>query len=220
MAKKEVSMSDDQPIQEAGKAPKSVAAIIALILSIVALALSLLPIINNFAFILGILALIFGIVGIVGIKGGKKSGFGIAVVSVVIAAIAVIAVIASQATYSAAIDEASKGLDRMTGDATEEILGTDVEVTFGSCTIKKDGYGFIESELPVTIKNLTDERASFSVQLEAADSAGSRISDDTVYVNDLGPGQSQTVKAFTYISSDDYEAMKSAQFALISVAEY
>lgn len=113
------------------KPSKSASAIAALVLSIVALALSFLPIINNFAFVLVVLAVIFGIVGIVGIKKGKHSGFGIAIVALIIAVIAGAAVLGSQAMYSAAIDEANSQLDRATGDATEEILGTDVDVQLG-----------------------------------------------------------------------------------------
>ncbi|WP_251197370.1 FxLYD domain-containing protein [Anaerotardibacter muris] len=202
------------------KPPKSAAAITALVLSIVAIALSLLPIINNFAFLLAIVGLVFGIVGIVGIKGGKKSGMGMAVASVVIAAIALVAVLGSQAMYGAALDSASNSLDRMTGDATEEILGNDVEVAFGTYKLKKGSYGVIESELPVKVTNLTDERESYWIKIEATDEAGNRIEDDTVIVNDLGPGQSQTMKAFSLVTSDHYDAMKTAQFTIVSVSAY
>ena len=204
--------SADQPT------PRSAAAITALVLSIVALALSLIPIINNFAFLLAIAGLVFGIVGIVGIKGGQRSGMGMAIASVVIAAVAALAVIGSQAFYGAALDSASKSLDRMTGDATEEVLGTDVEVAFGTYKLKKGSYGTIESELPVQVKNISDERQSYWITIEATDGSGNRITEDSAIVNNLAPGQSQTVKAFSYISSDQYDAMKTAQFTIVSVS--
>lgn len=202
------------------KPSKSASAIAALVLSIVALALSFLPIINNFAFVLVVLAVIFGIVGIVGIKKGKHSGFGIAIVALIIAVIAGAAVLGSQAMYSAAIDEANSQLDRATGDATEEILGTDVDVQLGELSLKKGSYGSIESSLAVTVKNLTDKQASFSIQIEALDSSGNRITQDYIYANDLGAGQSQNFKVFEYVSSDNYEAMKEAKFNIVSVSEY
>lgn len=214
---KEVFMSNQS---SAPRASKSAAAITALVLSIVAVALSLLPIINNFSFVLAIVAIVFGIVALIGIKNGKKSGMGMAVASIIVSIIAVVAVLGSQAAYSAAINDASKGLDKMTGDATEEILGTDVEIAFGTYKLSKGSYGMIESELPVKITNLSGDRASFNAQIEATDKSGNRITTDTVFVNDLGAGQSQTVKAFAYVSKDEYDAMKSAQFSIVSVSEY
>lgn len=204
----------------AEKQPKSAAAIAALVLAIVALALSFLPIINNFAFLLVILAVIFGIVGTVGATRNKRSGFGIAIASLIIAIIAGAAVLGSQAMYSAAFDEASHELDKSTGAATEEVLGTDVEVKLGDLTLKKSSYGMIDSSMPVTVTNLTDNQASFQITVEAVDANGARITQDYIYANDLAAGQSQTFKIFTYISSDDYNAMKNAGFNIVSASVY
>lgn len=204
----------------AEKQPKSAAAITALVLAIVALALSFLPIINNFAFLLVILAIVFGIVGTVGITRNKRSGFGIAIASLIIAIVAGALVIGSQAIYSAAIDEASHQLDKSTGAATEEVLGNDVNVELGNLTLKKSGYGMIDSSMPVTVTNLTDEQASFQITVEAVTADGARITQDYIYANDLAAGQSQTFKIFTYVSSDDYEAMKTAKFNIVSASVY
>lgn len=151
------------PAASATKAPKSIAAIAGLILGIIALVLSAMPIINNFAFILGVVGLIFGIVGVVGTRDKKKSGKGMAVASVIIAALACVIVLASQAVYSAALDEAGAQLDKATGDATEEILGSEVDVTLGDLTMKKGSYGMVESSMPITVKNLTDESHSYQI---------------------------------------------------------
>lgn len=194
----------------AKKPSKSAAAIIAFVLSIVALAFSFVPFINNVAFILAIIALIFAIVGIVGAKKGKKTGKGLAIAALILAIISGAAVLASQAALSASID-------RMSGEATEQVLGTDADVALGDFHMKKDEYGLIESELPVTVTNLTDEPASFDVQIEAVDASGNRIEEGYVYASDLGPGQSQTFDTFTLITSEDYEAMKQATFNIVSV---
>lgn len=208
------------PAASATKAPKSIAAIVGLILGIIALVLSAMPIINNFAFILGVVGLIFGIVGVVGTRDKKKSGKGMAVASVIIAALACVIVLASQAVYSAALDEAGAQLDKATGDATEEILGSEVDVTLGDLTMKKGSYGMVESSMPITVKNLTDESHSYQIQVEAVNASGDRITQDYAYMNDLAAGQSQTVKAFTYVSSDEYDAMKKATVKLVSVSQY
>lgn len=208
------------PAASATKAPKSIAAIVGLILGIIALVLSAMPIINNFAFILGVVGLIFGIVGVVGTRDKKKSGKGMAVASVIIAALACVIVLASQAVYSTALDEAGAQLDKATGDATEEILGSEVDVTLGDLTMKKGSYGMVESSMPITVKNLTDESHSYQIQVEAVNASGDRITQDYAYMNDLAAGQSQTVKAFTYVSSDEYDAMKKATVKLVSVSQY
>lgn len=208
------------PAASATKAPKSIAAIAGLILGIIALVLSAMPIINNFAFILGVVGLIFGIVGVVGTRDKKKSGKGMAVASVIIAALACVIVLASQAVYSAALDEAGAQLDKATGDATEEILGSEVDVTLGDLTMKKGSYGMVESSMPITVKNLTDESHSYQIQVEAVNASGDRITQDYAYMNDLAAGQSQTVKAFTHVSSDEYDAMKKATVKLVSVSQY
>ncbi len=208
------------PAASATKAPKSIAAIVGLILGIIALVLSAMPIINNFAFILGVVGLIFGIVGVVGTRDKKKLGKGMAVASVIIAALACVIVLASQAVYSAALDEAGAQLDKATGDATEEILGSEVDVTLGDLTMKKGSYGMVESSMPITVKNLTDESHSYQIQVEAVNASGDRITQDYAYMNDLAAGQSQTVKAFTYVSSDEYDAMKKATVKLVSVSQY
>lgn len=208
------------PAASATKAPKSIAAIVGLILGIIALVLSAMPIINNFAFILGVVGLIFGIVGVVGTRDKKKSGKGMAVASVIIAALACVIVLASQAVYSAALDEAGAQLDKATGDATEEILGSEVDVTLGDLTMKKGSYGMVESSMPITVKNLTDESHSYQIQVEAVNASGDRITQDYAYMNDLAAGQSQTVNAFTHVSSDEYDAMKKATVKLVSVSQY
>ena len=208
------------PAASETKAPKSIAAIVGLILGIIALVLSAMPIINNFAFILGVVGLIFGIVGVVGTRDKKKSGKGMAVASVIIAALACVIVLASQAVYSAALDEAGAQLDKATGDATEEILGSEVDVTLGDLTMKKGSYGMVESSMPITVKNLTDESHSYQIQVEAVNASGDRITQDYAYMNDLAAGQSQTVKAFTHVSSDEYDAMKKATVKLVSVSQY
>lgn len=203
--------------------PRSGFAIAALVLGIVAAATSFMPIINNASFFIALIGLILAIVAIAGIRKGKNSGKGLAVAGLVLSIVAGLLVLGTQAFYSAvlneAVDQSTQQLNRMTGDATDDILGVDVEVTIGDYSISKDQYGLVKSDLPVTVTNLLKEPASFWINVEAVDANGSRINDDTVIVNDLGAGQSTKLDAFVFVSSDDYEAMKNASFSIISVSE-
>lgn len=203
--------------------PRSGFAIAALFLGIVAAATSFMPIINNASFFIALIGLILAIVAIAGIRKGKNSGKGLAVAGLVLSIVAGLLVLGTQAFYSAVLDEAvdqsTQQLNKMTGDATDDILGVDVEVTIGDYSISKDQYGLVKSDLPVTVKNLLNEPSSFWINIEAVDANGSRINDDTVIVNDLGAGQSTKLEAFAFVSSDDHEAMKNASFNIISVSE-
>lgn len=203
--------------------PRSGFAIAALVLGIVAAATSFMPIINNASFFIALIGLILAIVAIAGIRKGKNSGKGLAVAGLVLSIVAGLLVLGTQAFYSAvlneAVDQSTQQLNKMTGDATDDILGVDVEVTIGDYSISKDQYGLVKSNLPVTVTNLLNEPASFWINVEAVDANGSRINDDTVIVNDLGAGQSTKLEAFAFVSSDDYEAMKNASFNIISVSE-
>ncbi len=203
--------------------PRSGFAIAALVLGIVAAATSFMPIINNASFFIALIGFILAIVAIAGIRKGRNSGKGLAVAGLVLSIVAGLLVLGTQAFYSAVLDEAvdqsTQQLNKMTGDATDDILGVDVEVTIGDYSISKDQYGLVKSGLPVTVKNLLNEPSSFWINIEAVDANGSRINDDTVIVNDLGAGQSTKLDAFAFVSSDDYEAMKNASFNIISVSE-
>lgn len=203
--------------------PRSGFAIAALVLGIVAAATSFMPIINNASFFIALIGFILAIVAIAGIRKGRNSGKGLAVAGLVLSIVAGLLVLGTQAFYSAVLDEAvdqsTQQLNKMTGDATDDILGVDVEVTIGDYSISKDQYGLVKSGLPVTVKNLLNEPSSFWINIEAVDANGSRINDDTVIVNDLGAGQSTKLEAFAFVSSDDYEAMKNASFNIISVSE-
>lgn len=203
--------------------PRSGFAIAALVLGIVAAATSFMPIINNASFFIALIGFILAIVAIAGIRKGRNSGKGLAVAGLVLSIVAGLLVLGTQAFYSAVLDEAvdqsTQQLNKMTGDATDDILGVDVEVTIGDYSISKDQYGLVKSGLPVTVKNLLNEPSSFWINIEAVDANGSRINDDTVIINDLGAGQSTKLDAFAFVSSDDYEAMKNASFNIISVSE-
>lgn len=139
-------------------------------------------------------------------------GQGKAVAALVLGIVAIMITLAVQ-------DQASKDLDYLTGDATEDILDNYVTVEIGKFTVIEDEY-WSDTELPVTVKNKSDEKKSFSITIEAVDSQGNRIDTDTIYVNDLSEGQSQEFTIFKYVSSDNSKTYKKATFRVIEVSMY
>lgn len=190
-----------------------------LVLSIIAICTSFLPIINNMSFMLAILAIIFSIVSL-----AKKASKGMAICGIIISIIACVAVVNSQKlfveTIDTAINEFNDNVSTMTGEKTDEVLANNVDVTIGDFSAKKGSYGMTETKLPVTVKNKSSERKSFSIQIEAINSDGSRITNDYIYANDLGAGQSQDFKLFEYVESDKVESLKNATFKIVGVSMY
>lgn len=203
---------------------KSGMAIASLVLGIVAAATSFLPFINNLSFPLAVLAVIFGIVGIIGVARGKRSGRGLAIAGIVVAVVAGAVTLSAQAFYAAAIDhavnEADASLDRMSGDATDQVLAEEVDVQIGAFSATEGSYGLVSTALPVTLTNKSDETSTFNIHIEAVASDGSRLDDAYVVASELRPGQSQDFEAFTYVASDKLEAMKGATFEIVEASAY
>lgn len=190
----------------------------ALVLGIIAVVLSFIPIVRFVTYGLAPLALIFGIISAV-----KKKSVGVSIAGIVLAVAAIILTIALQAATVKAVDtvveKASKDLDNMTGENTADLLGSDVDVTLGDFVIEKGDF-IDDYKLPVTVRNKTDKKASYSIEIEAVDANGKRIEEDTVFVTDLTAKQSQDLEAFTLITSDTAEKLKSATFNIIEVSKY
>ncbi len=68
-------------------------------------------------------------------------------------------------------------------------------------------------------KKLSNHLKSFTIQIEAVDNSGKRITDDYVYANDLAAGQNQDFDIFTYVSDDLIDSMKSATYKIVTVSE-
>lgn len=197
----------------------------ALVLSIIGVVLSFIPLINNAAFVLGALALIFAIVAL-----AKKKSIAMAIVSLVLAVAAMGITIAMQKSISDAFDKAGEEInkageemqqsaDDMSGKNTEDVLKNDVQVDLGEFAATQDEYGFGSSKLVVTVTNKTAEKKSFTIQIEAVDADGKRIVEDTIYANDLGAGQSQDFEAFTLVQPTDFDALKAAEFKIVSAGK-
>lgn len=186
-----------------------------LVLGIIGICTSFIPIINNLSFILAIIGLIFGIVSLL-----KRASKGQAIAAVILCILTMTITINTQKAMSEALDTVSKDLDKATGSSTEEILKNDADVVLGEFTVKEGSYGINETKLPVTVKNKTQENKTFSIQIEAVNPDGSRITTDYINANNLTAGQSQSFEAFTYVSDENLETMKNATFNIVEVSMY
>ena len=186
-----------------------------LVLGIIGICTCFIPIINNASFIMGLLAIIFGIICLV-----KKASKGKATTALILGLLSIVITLSLQSSWSNTLDNISNDLNTISGDNTEEVLKNNVDVSFGNFEVIEEEYGFTDTKLEVKITNKSNEKKSFSIQIEAIDDNGTRIDTDTIYINNLGAGQSQTEKAFTYVSSEKIESLKKAKFNVVEVSMY
>lgn len=196
-----------------------------LVLGIIGVCISFIPIINNAAFVLGILVVIFGIISL-----AKKCSKAKAIVGLLLGISAIVFTIIMQMSVLNAVNDAVNELDKsfnelnsdmslMTGESTDDILEKYLDVTIGNFTVDEDEF-FTNTKLDVKVKNKSKEKESYSIMIEAVDGNGTRITYDTVYVNNLGAGQSQNFEAFNLVSSEDVKKMKKANFKIVEVSMY
>jgi hypothetical protein len=115
--------------------------------------------------------------------------------------------------------EAKESFDSSTGKNTDDLLANDVSVEIGKFQVKEDEF-MTETTLPVKITNKNSEAKSYEIKIEAVDSTGKRIADDTVYVDNLGASQSQEFKAFQFVESDKVSTLRKAKFKILTVSQY
>lgn len=185
-----------------------------LVLGIIGLCTSFIPVINNLSFFMGILAVIFGLVSI---KKAKKSKM---IITIILGILAIVITLSVQQNISDSLDALSENLDKATGDSTEQVLANDVDVVIGEFEVTTDEYGLYDTKLVVQVTNKTKETKSFSIQVEAVDVDGNRISQDYIYANNLTAGQSQKFEIFNFVSSDEIETMKNAKFNIVEASVY
>ena len=134
----------------------------------------------------------------------------------------IIAVIMQFTVYNAvksAVNGISSDVEMLSGEKTDEILEKYADVSIGKFKVKESDF-LSNTSLPLTVKNKSKEKKSFSIKVEAVDKSGKRITDDTVYVNDLNAGQSQEKEAFVLVQNKDLKKLKKAKFKIIEVSMY
>lgn len=202
-------------------------AIAGLIIAVLAILGSWVPILNNVSFFFAIISLIFGIIGFRAIKKGKRTGQGLAIATIILSILTIIVVLATQSLFGKVADEVgnsvTESVNDFDGTNTDKLLEKSVDVTLGEFVFNPGAEAEFSyddtTELPVTIKNKSTEKASYTIKVEAVNTEGARIAEDTVYVSDLNPGQSVSEKAFKFVESDKLEALKTATFKILEVTK-
>ncbi|KAA0093650.1 hypothetical protein CIW49_26750 [Mycolicibacterium sp. P1-18] len=110
-------------------------------------------------------------------------------------------------------------LESMSGGQTQQILDEDLDVTLGAFDMDTSEYSS-RGTLPVTVKNKGDKRATFTVRIEAVTDSGERITDASVFANDLGPGQSYTDDLSFFVDDDKKRDLSHATFHIVSVSKF
>ena len=190
------------------------------VLGIIGVIFAFIPFMYWIAYILGALALIFGIIGLVKKVGGYKP-----ITATILGAIALVVGIVMNVLAVQAVNEVVDWVGNSTSEAFDDFfesyesdaLGKTVDVTI-------EGYQDIDDfwsdkGLVVTVKNISDETLSFSVNIEALDANGNRIDESSVYAENLAPGQSKTDTAFT-LSSLDEDVLEKATFRIYRATSY
>lgn len=185
-----------------------------LVLGIIGVCTSIIPIVNNLSFIMGILAVIFGFVSI------KKASKGKMIATVILGILAIVITYNAQKSVSESLDAISQNLDTATGASTEDVLANDVDVKLGDFEVIEGDYGINETKMTVKVTNKTNETKSFSIQVEAVDSDGSRITSDYISANNLTAGQSQNFDIFQYVEDSNLEKMKNATFNIVEASMF
>lgn len=185
-----------------------------LVLGIIGICTAFIPLVNNISFILGLIGAMFGVIALI-----KKASKGQAIAGIVLCILAIVITVNSQKALSDSLNTWSQDVDKAIGNSTEEVLKNDVDVELGTFQVTKNKY-ITETVLKVNVKNKTNDTKSFSIQVEAVDTNGSRIANDYIYANNLNAGQSQEFKIFEYVESDKVNLMKNATFKIVEASMY
>ncbi|MGV0810682.1 hypothetical protein ABQF34_01850 [Mycolicibacterium boenickei] len=148
----------------------------------------------------------------------RKSSNGL-IIGLIIGAvvIALVVFVAPLVFFAKVSGDINDSVSSVTGDKTEQILENELEVTFGEF-VRTDTEYRESGKLPVTFRNKGGERTTFYVQVEALDSNGDRIAEDTASVTSLSPGQSTSEDLFTI--ADNVDDLEAATFRVASVSKY
>lgn len=161
---------------------------------------------------LGLAALAAGIVALI-----KKRG-GMAIAAIALGGVALLLSLALVIFGALSTNDATPnyGYSTTHSPSTEEYLKDYVNVEIGSFSAEKSSYT-TRTKVPVTIKNISSDVASFDITIVATASDGSQLETDYLYAMDLEPDQSKQDEAFSYVQEEVVEKMKTATFKVTSI---
>lgn len=105
------------------------------------------------------------------------------------------------------------------GEATEALLENELEVKFTYfATWFNMRRGVDEPRLRVDLTSKSSETKSFSVEMAAINKETGEVMDtDTIEVENLEPGITETVDFFTYIEKDLHKTYLAAEYKIVKV---
>lgn len=117
------------------------------------------------------------------------------------------------------VDDTQQILDDMTGENTDELLGTEVAVDIGVFQVVENEYGFETTTLPIRITNLSGDIASYTITIEATNPDGSRLELAYAFANELNSGQSYDTEVFQS-RTNEIESFQNANFSVFQIQKY
>ena len=210
--------------EEKNEYQESICAKSGFVLGIVSIITAFAPLINYLAIVMGILAIIFGLMG-------QKERKKIACMGIILGILSIIftyIIINFQIDFAFnKISEVNNKLNMMNEENindTENVLANELDVVIGTYEESNVVYDYdmisTSTQLPITLRNKSNETKSFNVMIEAIDENGDRITEDTVYVEKLRSGQSYQTNAFYYMSDEITESLNNATFRVLEASSY
>ena len=103
--------------------------------------------------------------------------------------------------------------------SVEDYLTNYVDVEFGELVVSDKLY-YVKTSLDVTVKNKSDERCDYYIEIDLVDSEGYRIARETVSADDLAPGQSIKLKAFESMDDVDIDRLNNVSYQIVGIRKY
>lgn len=124
---------------------------------------------------------------------------------------------AKTAKHTLTADEQSY-INDANGTNTKKILEKDLKVDLGKFVIDQKQY-LAETNLPVTLKNLSGKPASYTIKIEAVDAKGNVIASDKYRAGTIMPQQEKSVHLFRSVDQTKLDLFKSATFKVTMAAK-
>lgn len=159
-----------------------------------------------------------------------RAGSEIPLAGLILAAFAGIGLVASASAFGSVAEPAPSIAPSVSPDGvpavapgngqSARVAGADLDVLFGVPHVELEDSGLRTMNLPVTVTNRSDRRASFDIDFEARDSSGKSITTDSAYVPDLAAGQSAQLRVFNLVNDRLLEELGKAGFVVTGAVAY
>jgi hypothetical protein len=104
---------------------------------------------------------------------------------------------------------------------TDEILADYLDVEIGAFTVEDEESGWPDTSLTVKLTNKSSKKFSAMITIEALDSSGDTITEDTIFTDVLNPGQTEEDdSSFYWVLEEEITPLKTATFKVTEVLLY